>query len=98
MVQRVEMLSEVQDKRVEGLNIQLQLDTVNRETIDELTDIIKANKGTARLHVSVYNPMNRQQVSLTSRSNAIRVSPAFYKWLCNKRSENMLDFNVVTKE
>jgi len=38
VVQRVDMLSEVQEKRVEGLNIRLQLDAVTRETIDELAD------------------------------------------------------------
>ena len=98
VVQHVDMLSEVQDKRVEGLNIRLQLDTVNRETIDELADAVKANKGQERLHVSVFNPMNRQSVSLTSRSNAIRVTPQFYKWLCSKRLDNILDFTVVKKE
>ena len=98
VVQHVDMLNEVQDKRVEGLNIRLQLDTVNRETIDELADAVKANKGQERLHVSVFNPMNRQSVALTSRSNAIRVTPQFYKWLCSKRLDNMLDFSVVKKE
>ena len=98
MVQRVDMLSDVQDMRVEGLNIRLQLNAVTRESIDELADAIKANKGQERLHVSVYNPMNRQQVTLTSRSSAVRVTPKFYKWLCTKRMEGLLEFNVVTKE
>jgi DNA polymerase-3 subunit alpha len=97
VVQRVDMLSEVQDKLVEGLNIQLQLDAVTRETVEELADAVKENKGQERLHVSVYNPMNRQQIALTSRSNAIRINPTFYKWLCMKRAEGMLTFNVVTK-
>ena len=97
MVQSVNMLSEVQDKRMEGLNIRLQLDAVTRESIDELADAVKDNKGHARLHVSVFNPMNRQQVALTSRSNAIRVTPKFYKWLCNKRQEGVLDFSIVQK-
>ena len=97
MVQRVDMLSEAQEKRIEGLNIRLRLDAVTRETIDELADIIKANKGSERLHVSVFNPMNRQHVSLTSRSNAIRVTPSFYKWLCNKRLDGVLEFNIVER-
>ena len=98
VVQHVDMLSEVQEKRVEGLNIRLQLDAVTREAIEELADAVKANKGPERLHVSVFNPMTRQHVALTSRSKAIRISPAFYKWLCNKRLEGMLDFNVVEKQ
>jgi len=95
VVQRVDTLSNVQKDKMEGLNIRLQLDAVNFETIDELADEVKANKGEARLHVSVFNPMNRQNVALTSRSNAIHVSPSFYKWLRNKKLEGVLDFEVV---
>jgi len=98
VVQSVNMLNEVQEQRMEGLNIRLQLDAVTRETVDELADAVKENKGNARLHVSVYNPMNRQQVALTSRSNAIRVTPKFYKWLINKRQEGVLEFNVTSKD
>jgi len=98
VVQRVDMLSEVQDNRVEGLNIRLSLATVTPEVIDELADQVDANPGKARLHVSVYNPMNRQQVALTSRNHAIRVTPVFYKWLNQKRAEGVLDFKVISKE
>ena len=47
--------------------------------------------------MSVYNPINRQQVALTSRNHAIRVTPAFYKWLDQKRAEGVLDFKPVEK-
>ena len=97
VVQRVDMLSEVQDNRMEGINIRLALDKVTPETIDELADMVDANPGKARLHVSVYNPLNRQNVALTSRQHAVRITPSFYKWLCNKRMEEVLDFSVVEK-
>ena len=97
IVQQVAMLNEVQDKQTEGLSIRLALDTLNNELIDELADEIKANKGNQRLHVSIYNPANRNQVALTSRSNAIRVTPSFYKWLYYKRQEGVIDFAVVAK-
>jgi len=97
MVQRVDTLNEVQDKRVEGINIRLNLDALTFETIDELADEIQANKGPERLHVSVFNPINRHQVALTSRTNAVRVTPRFYKWLTQKRMEGVLAFNVVEK-
>jgi len=97
VVQQVEMLNETQNKRVEGLNVRLTLDAVTPELIDELTDRIKENPGQERLHVTVFNPMNRQQVALTSRSLPIRVTPHFYKWLTMKRAEGILEFSVVTK-
>ncbi len=97
MVQRVDMLSDAQETRTEGLNIRLQLETITPEAIDELADIVEANPGKARLHVSVYNPLNRQQISLTARNHAVRVTPPLYKWLSRKRAEGLLEFNVVTQ-
>ena len=98
VVQRVDMLNEVQDNRTEGLNIRLMLDAVTPEAVEELADMVDANPGKARLHVSVVNPMTRHQVALTSRNHAIRVTPKFYKWLDLKRAEGLLDFKPVTRE
>lgn len=97
VVQRVDMLSDVQDNRTDGLSIRLSLDAVTPETIDELADQVEENPGKGRLHVSVYNPLNRQNVALTARSYAIRVTPKFYKWLSQKRAEGVLDFKPVEK-
>ena len=98
VVQQVTMLNEVQDQRTEGLNIRLNLETLNNELIDELADEIKANRGNGRLHVSIFNPMNRHQVALTSRSNAVHVTPRFYKWLNEERMDGVLEFNPITKQ
>lgn len=98
VVQRVDMLSDVQANRVEGINIRFSLDAVTPESIDELADLVDANPGQERLHVSVYNPLNRQQIALTSRSYAVHISPSFYKWLDLKRQDNILEFSVVNKE
>ena len=98
VVQNVTMLNEVQDKRTEGLNIRLNLELINNELIDELADEINANRGNGRLHVSIFNPMNRHQVALTSRSHAIHVTPRFYKWLAEKRMDGVFEFSVLTKE
>ena len=98
VVQQVTMLNEVQDQRTEGLNIRLNLETLNNELIDELADEIKANRGNGRLHVSIFNPMNRHQVALTSRSNAVHVTPRFYKWLSEERMDGVLEFNPITKQ
>ena len=51
------MMNEAQDKRVEGINIRLSLDALSYELIDELNDVLKANKGSERVHISVFNPL-----------------------------------------
>ena len=97
VVQKVEMLNEVQEKRTDGLNISLSLNTLTPELADELTEQIKTNKGKGRLHITVYNPINRQNVALTSRSAAIHVTPVLYRWLSRRRADGVLDFKVVEK-
>ncbi len=97
VAQHVDTLGEVQDQRIEGINLQLSLNDLSGELIQDLQDQIKANPGNDRLHISVYNPMNRHRVSLTSRGHSIRITPAFYRWLCVKRMEGTLDFTVITK-
>ena len=97
VVQSVETLNETQKKRSEGIQIRLALEAVTPELIDELADKIKENPGQGRLHVTVYNPLNKQHVALTSRSLPIHVTPRFYKWLVRKRAEDVLDFAVAEK-
>ncbi len=97
VAQRVDTLGDVQDQRIEGINLQLSLNDLSGELIQDLQDQIKANPGNNRLHISVYNPMNRHRVSLTSRGHSVHITPAFYRWLCVKRMEGTIDFTVVTK-
>ena len=97
VVQSVETLNETQKKRSEGIQIRLALEAVTPELIDELADKIKENPGQGRLHVTVFNPLNKQQIALTSRSLPIHVTPRFYKWLVLKRAEDVLEFAVSEK-
>ncbi len=97
VVQSVETLNETQKKRSEGIQIRLALEAVTPELVDELADKIKENPGQGRLHVTVYNPLNKQQVALTSRSLPIHVTPRFYKWLVLKRAEDVLEFAISEK-
>ena len=99
VVQKVEMLNKVQDERTEGVNIRLYLPNLTKEIADELTEQVtaKANKGNGRLHITVYNPLNRQLVTLTSRSHAVRVTPSLYRWLNRRRQDGVLDFKVVER-
>lgn len=98
MVQKVEMLNEVQEKRTEGINITLPLNRLTREVADELAEQVRSSKGHGRLHISVYNPTNRQTVALTSRDHAIHVTPGFYRWLSRRRQDGILDFKVVSNQ
>ena len=97
MVQNITMLSDVQEQRTEGINLQLSLDRLNQEMIDELKEKITANPGKSRLHISVYNPINRHYISMTSRAHSVHVTPIFYRWLREKRQEGTLDFNIMTR-
>ncbi len=97
VVQRVDTLNEVQENRIEGLNVRLNVEEMTSEQIDEIIDRLQESPGKARLHMTLYNPLNRQTVALTSRSHTIRITPHLYKWLCMKRQEEVLEFNIVEK-
>ncbi len=98
MVQHVEMLNESQENRTDGIQINLPIAGLTQEITDEIAEEVKKNPGKGRLHVNVYNPLNKHQVSFTSRGHNIRVTPQLYRWLCNKRQDGALEFNVVEKK
>ena len=97
MVQRVDTLSDVQEQRIEGINIQLSLNALSQELIDDLSEFVSTNPGNNVLHLSIFNPINRHQIALTSRKHAIRISLPFYRWLRDKRQEGALSFRVTTR-
>ena len=97
VAQHVETLGEVQDQRVEGVSLQLSLNNLSGELIQDLQDRIKENPGNQRLHICIYNPINRHRVALTSRGHAVHITPTFYRWLCDKRMDGVLDFSIVSK-
>ena len=97
MVKQVVPLHQVQEELLGGIRLTLNADHISRELIDELREQVQHNPGKERLHVRLNNPMRRHQVDLTSRSAAIRVTPAFYQWLKQKRADGVLDFNIVEK-
>ena len=97
VAQHVDTLGDVQEQRIEGINLQLSLNDLSGELIQDLHDQIKNNPGNCRLHISVYNPINRHRVTLTSRGHAVHITPSFYRWLRMKRMEGTIDFTVVTK-
>ena len=98
VVKKIDMLQDVQENLTDGLNVRIALNALTPQLINEMTEEIDQCPGDQRLHIQLYNPINRHLVPLTSRSKTIRVTPRFYKWLVMKRMEGVLDFNTVRAE
>ena len=97
IVKQVVPLHNVQDELLGGIRLTLNADHISRELIDELREQVQLNPGKERLHVRLNNPLRRHAVDLTSRSAAIRITPAFYQWLKRKRNDGILSFGIVEK-
>ena len=97
MVKQVVPLHNVQEELLGGIRLTINTDSVTREFIEELNEQIKNNPGKEQLHIRLNNPLRRHLVDLTSRSAAIRITPAFYQWLKAKRGDGVLDFSVIEK-
>lgn len=95
-VTHVDVLSEAQNKRIEAIRINIPVNRLTQELINELSDYIEHNKGHERLQICLTDPVNKRRLDLTSQTFAIRISQQFYRWLCNKRIDKVLQFDIIT--
>ena len=96
-ITKVELLKDVQDKHLEALKVIIPIENVNRELIDELSAMCNDHPGQAHLEIEIHDPVHHQQISMTSKSKRVHISPVFYKWLNMKRLDNVLDFSITQK-
>ena len=97
-VKSVDLLQDLQEKRTDGIRLNINLNALTPDLIEDLQEEAKSNQGKGHLHLTIYNPLNRHHVALTSRKDHVRVTPRLYKWLCAKRQDGVLTFDVVGKE
>ena len=90
----VQMLSEVQDKQVEALNISIPIAQLSSELTTSLSEHMKAARGPVRLTIDIYDPSRQNAIHMLSRGVAIHVDAPLYGWLKSRKNEGQLDFQV----
>jgi DNA polymerase III subunit alpha len=70
---QMQLLSEVRDTMAKNLNVRLSLSAVNEVFIRKLNTIFDAHPGKCSLLMSIYDPEEKVEVTMTSRK--IRIAP-----------------------
>ena len=88
VVHGMELLQGLREKKAKNIEIKLPSSTVNKMLIQELQDVLMDNevKGNCRVRFTVYDPLDKIQVVLPSRS--IMVNPS------NELLKKLEDLNV----
>ena len=94
VVQKIELLKDVQDLHLEKMTIAIPVDQVTHELADEISEMIHAHKGTVRLRVQLVDELSRSKVLLTSQSQGVHVDKTMYKWLKMYEGEGVLSLLV----
>lgn len=80
-VKKIHLLSEVREKLIRSLLLQIPLEALSEELVTELTAQIKQHPGKTLIKILVYDPIEKVNVSLFSRSQRIEVTNDFMQYI-----------------
>ena len=76
-INQIELLSEVREKYIKSVTVNLPIDKLNKSVIDKFENLTKNNKGKALLKFYVYNPEDNMNIEMFSRSIKINFTDDF---------------------
>lgn len=85
------LLSEVKDKLVSKITLQLPLREIDDVTINELSSLVKNNSGDSLLYFEIIKEETNTSIQLFSRPARIRVNKQVIDYLKNKLT---IDFKL----
>ncbi|MFA5297461.1 MAG: DNA polymerase III subunit alpha [Lutibacter sp.] len=80
----IQILQDVLEKQTKKLTIQLDINSINKEKIEEIHHILKENEGTVPLDFAVYDLSESVNLNLRSKSFKVKVDNPFLKVLKNE--------------
>jgi DNA polymerase-3 subunit alpha len=72
--QQIRMLQEIRGAKTKGINLALQLTSVNQELIQDITGILQANKGDLRVNFKISDKDERLQVNMPMRGGGVALT------------------------
>jgi DNA polymerase-3 subunit alpha len=79
-VTQVEFLTDVQEKRVERITLQVSLEVLNAQVADEILALVDDTHGNTELYFDVMDPENRHRVQLRAPKR-IGVNKSFLRYI-----------------
>ena len=84
MVTQVDLLKDIQQKRLGSVVFDIPIENINRELTDEINDMCQQHKGQKPLRIQVYDEGRRHQVTLRVQGSGIQMDPELYHWVQSK--------------
>ena len=84
MVTQVDLLKDIQQKRLGSVVFEIPIENINRELTDEINDMCQQHKGQKPLRIQVYDEGRRHQVTLRVQGSGIQMDPELYHWVQSK--------------
>jgi DNA polymerase III subunit alpha len=80
-VQSIHLLSDLKDKFVESVELQMHLSTLDEQLIDNLDGLIQSSTGSCKVRFMVFDNMENIKVEMRSKRQGITLSREFVKQL-----------------
>jgi len=90
-IKTITMLSSVKDELIKSVTIKVKAPDINRELINQLAQMIKANQGETELKFLFIDPESKMSLPMFSRNIRIRLNNEFIAFL---EDHPVLDFKV----
>jgi len=93
-IQKIEVFSEIKDRLINTLTLTIPLQQLTEDFANELSNLIRKNKGNVNLYIQVVDEMSPNKVMLFARQHRIQMTKKLYDALKQARTEGMIDFQV----
>jgi hypothetical protein len=80
-VQSIHLLSDLKDKFVESVELQMHLSSLDEQFIENLDGLIQSSTGNCKVRFMVYDSMENLKVEMRSKRQGISLSREFVKQL-----------------
>ena len=85
-INTIQLLTDVKDKLLEKLTIQLPLTELTAETLEDLTALLKNNSGNTLLYFQIHGPESHLNLEMFARNTKIKVTTTLVDYLKTNES------------
>ena len=81
---KIDFLSEIKEKKIEKITINVSLEKLTEDCLEELIAMIKESSGNTAVYVNVKDNENKTNIPLISRTHTINVTKELTDFLEDK--------------
>jgi DNA polymerase-3 subunit alpha len=93
-IQKIDFFSDIKDKFVNNLKINIPLQQLTEDAVTMLSKIILGNKGNVNVYIQVQDQNSFNKINFFARQHRVDINPKVYRMLKTAKSEGILDFDV----